>query len=444
VITKEMLMSLHAELLARHRAVMPAWMALYYDEPIALVDGEGRHVVDAEGHRYLDFFGGILTTSIGYNIPEIVEVVQAQAAKMVHTSTLYLIEQQIQLAETIAERSGIKDAKVFFVNSGTEANEAALMFACIERRSNQVLALRNSYHGRSFTALAVTGTKSWSASGLTPLDVSYVHSGYRYRSPLGQLSDADFIAACAADLSDVIATSTSGDVAAMIVEPVQGVGGFVVPPDGLFAAMTEITKPLGIAFISDEVQTGWGRTGTPYWGISHHGVVPDAMTFAKGLANGLPIAGVVARPDLVDAITTNSISTFGGNPLVTATALATLEYIDAHNLPLNAEQRGAQLLAGLSSLAGRHAEVGEVRGKGLMVAVEFVEPGTKTPAPAIASKVLEETRRRGLLVGKGGMHGNCLRIAPPMSVTEAEIASALGTIFEAVEVATRRLEPATA
>jgi 4-aminobutyrate aminotransferase len=204
--------------------------------------------------------------------------------------------------------------------------------------------------------------------------------------------------------------------------------------------MKSVTDPLGIRFISDEVQTGWGRTGPAYWGIADHGVVPDAMTFAKGLANGLPIGGVVARADLVDAITSNSISTFGGNPLVTAAACATLDYIDAHDLPRNAAQRGAQLLAGLSGLGRDHAEVGEVRGKGLMVAVEFVEEGTTTPAPAVAAAVLDQARRRGLLVGKGGMHGNSLRIAPPMTVTEAEVSSAIATLTEVVAEVTRRPE----
>jgi len=428
-------MAKHADLLARHRAVLPNWIALYYDEPIALVDGQGRHVIDAEGNRYLDFFGGILTTSIGYNLPEITEVATRQMAKMVHTSTLYLIEPQIELAERIARLSGIKDAKVFFANSGTEANEAALLFSCILRRSNQVIALRNSYHGRSFTAMGVTGTRSWSASGLNPLDVSYVQGGYRYRSPFAHLDDAEFIRAVADDLRDVLETTTTGDVAALIIEPVQGVGGFVVPPDGLFRAMQEITAPLGIALISDEVQTGWGRTGLPYWGISHHGVVPDAMTFAKGLANGLPIGGVVARQDLVDAVTVNSISTFGGNPLVTAVALATLDYIESHSLVVNVEHRGKELLDGLRVMEREHEEVGEVRGKGLMVAVEYVEPGGTTPSSELAARVLDGCRQRGLLVGKGGRYGNCLRISPPMSVTKEEVESAVGILREATAAA---------
>lgn len=428
-------MTKHADLLARHRAVLPDWIALYYDQPIALIDGQGRHVIDAEGNRYLDFFGGILTTSIGYNLPEIVEVAQRQMAKMIHTSTLYLIEAQIELAERIVALSGIKDAKVFFANSGTEANEAALLFACISRRSNQVIALRNSYHGRSFTAMGVTGTSSWSATGLNPLDVSYIQGGYRYRSPFGNLGDDEFNAAVAEDLRDVLETTTTGDVAALIVEPIQGVGGFVVPPDGMFAKLHEITDQFGINFISDEVQTGWGRTGTPYWGIAHDGVVPDAMTFAKGLANGLPIGGVVARADLVDSITVNSISTFGGNPLVTSVALATLDYIERHNLPANVENRGEELMRELKEMERDHEEVGEVRGRGLMIAVEYVERGGKVASPQLASRVLDECRRRGLLVGKGGRHGNCLRIAPPMTVTKAEIGEAAAILREATVAA---------
>lgn len=432
-------MSTHAELLARHRNVLPNWVALYYDQPISLVDGQGREVQDAEGNRYLDFFGGILTTSIGYNLPEIVEVATAQMRKMVHTSTLYLIESQIELAEKIAKLSGIPDAKVFFANSGTEGNEAALLFSCITRRSNQVIALRNSYHGRTFGAMGVTGIRSWSATGLNPLEVSYVHGGYRYRSPYGELADAAFIEAVASDLRDVIETSTSGDIAAIIVEPIQGVGGFVVPPDGLFGAMAKITEPLGINLISDEVQTGWGRTGTPYWGISHHGVVPDAITFAKGLANGLPIGGVVARRELVDSVDVNAISTFGGNPLSTAVALATLEYIERHDLARNAELRGAELLSGLSPLGSTYEEVGDVRGKGLMTAVEFVEPGgRKEPSGRLASRVLEEARVRGLLIGKGGRFGNCLRIAPPLSVTKDEVSRAVGILSEAITAAVRQ------
>jgi 4-aminobutyrate aminotransferase len=332
----------------------------------------------------------------------------------------------------MAELSGIPDAKVFFTSSGTEANEAALLLATTARRSNQVLALRNSYHGRSYAAMGVTGNRSWSASSFTPVNVSYVHGGYRYRSPFRDLPDQDYIAACVEDLRDVLDTCTAGPVAAMIAEPVQGVGGFAMPPDGLFGAMKEVLDDQGILFVSDEVQTGWGRTGDHFWGYQAHGIVPDMLTFAKGLGNGLPIGGVVARAELMDSVSANSISTFGGNPLVATGALAVLDYLAAHDLQANAKLVGDRLAAGLRRLAEGRPAVGDVRAKGLMLAVELVEPGTRTPAPALAARVQEEVRRGGLLVGKGGLCGNVLRIAPPLVLTEAEADEGLEILAHAL------------
>jgi 4-aminobutyrate aminotransferase len=426
-------MTTHTELLARHRAVLPSWLALYYDDPIALVDGSGRRVVDAEGNEYLDFFGGILTTMTGYNVPEIVEAVQAQAGRMVHTSTLYLIEQQIELAEKIADLSPIPNAKVFFTNSGTEANDAALLLATTVRGSNQVLALRNSYHGRSFAAVSITGNRSWSPSNLSPVDVTYIHGGYKYRSPFGHLSDEEFTAACVEDLRDMLTVATSGDVACMIVEPIQGVGGFATPPDGFFGALKEVLDESGILFISDEVQTGWGRTGEHFWGIEAHGVEPDIMTFAKGLGNGLAIAGVIARAEIMDSIGANSISTFGGNPLSTAGALANLDYLIEHDLQTNALKVGQFLRNGIDQVSEENEIIGEVRGKGLMIGVELVVPGGKEPNAAAAGRIMEEAKQDGLLIGKGGLWGNVLRIAPPLTLTQEEAEEGLEIIGRAVE-----------
>lgn len=419
----------HAELLARHRKVLPDWLALYYEQPIELVSGDGRRVTDGEGRTYLDFFGGILTTMTGYNVPEVVEAIREQAGRMLHTSTVYLIRPMIELAEQIAQLSQIPDAKVFFGTSGTEANEAALLFATQHRRSNQVLAVRNSYHGRSFAAMGITGNRGWSASSLTPLQISYLH--HSESAVFEVLPEKDLMKAVADDTREVIETTTAGDVAAFIAEPIQGVGGFVTPPDGYFAAIKQVLDEYGILYISDEVQTGWGRTGEHFWGIQAHGVQPDLMTFAKGLGNGLAIGGVVGRAELVDSVKANSISTFGGNPLATAGALANLKYLLDNDLQHNARIQGERLKSGLQQLVGKYDILGEVRGKGLMIGLTLVDNGQ--PSATAATQVMAETHRRGLLIGKGGLAGNALRIAPPLSVTAAEIDEALDILTTSIE-----------
>jgi 4-aminobutyrate aminotransferase len=428
-----MLAGMTDDLLARHRAVLPSWLTLYYDQPLEIVGGSGRRLKGGDGKEYLDFFAGILTNMLGYAVPEVRAAVDKVLDRgVVHTSTLYLIREQVELAEQIAGLSGIENAKVFFCSSGTEANEMALLLATQARRSAQVLALRNSYHGRSFAAMGITGIRGWSASSLSPVQVSYVQGGYRYRSPFKDLPDAEFNAACAADLRDVIESTTAGDVACLIAEPVQGVGGFVVPPDGMLGAMKPILDEYGILMISDEVQTGWGRTGEHFWGIQAHGVTPDVMTFAKGLGNGLAIGGVVARAELMDNLPANSISTFGGNPLATAAAKATIDYVLEHDLQANALKIGDQLLRGLRDLGEDDDAVGDVRGKGLMAAIELVKPGTDTPDVAAAARLMEETRARGLLVGKGGKYGNVVRMAPPLTLTEAEADEGLSILGDSL------------
>ncbi|MFI5495725.1 aspartate aminotransferase family protein [Actinoplanes sp. NPDC051859] len=422
------------DLLARHRAVLPSWVSpLYGDEAIELVAGSGRRVTDSTGKSYLDFFGGVLTTMLGHDIPEIREAVERQLATgLAHTSTLYLIRQQVELAEKIAALSGIPDARVFFSTSGTEANEAALLFATNHRRSNQILAVRNSYHGRSFGAMAITGHRSWSASGLSPLQVSWLHSGDRLRGRLAGLSDADHIDAAVEDLREVLATTTAGDVAALIAEPIQGVGGFVHAPDGMFGALKKELDNHGILFIADEVQTGWGRTGDHFWGYQAHDVQPDLITFAKGIGNGFALAGVVGRADLVNAVPATSFSTFGGNPISTAAGNAVLDYVRDHNLQQHAKNVGTILLDGLRAGTADTDTVAEIRGRGLMLAIEFVRPGTTEPDPALAARILDECRRGGLLVGKGGLHGNVLRMGPPLTLTEDEAREGLSILVDAI------------
>jgi 4-aminobutyrate aminotransferase len=428
------------DLLQRHRDVLPKWLALYYAEPIEIVSGAGRRVTDSQGRTYLDFFAGILTNAVGYDIAEISDAVRAQLdSGVLHTSTLYLIRHQVELAERIAGLSGIKDAKVFFTNSGTEANETALLLATQYRRSDQVLALRNSYHGRAFATMGITGNRGWSASSLSPVKVSYVHGGYRFRGPFASYSDADYVAACVDDLRDVINVTTSGDVACMIAEPIQGVGGFNVPPDGMLGAFKEVLDEYGILFIADEVQTGWGRTGEHFWGIQAHGFSPDAMTFAKGLGNGLAIGGVVARGDLMDCVTANSISTFGGNPVSTAGAKAALDYILDKDLQANAAKLGSHLINGLRDVSEENPVIGDVRGKGLMIGLELVGPDGRTASPDAASRFLEHARERGLLVGKGGLHNNVIRLAPPMTLTEEETQEGLAILTETAAVVNKEM-----
>jgi 4-aminobutyrate aminotransferase len=416
-----------SDLLARHRAVMPNWMALYYDEPIEIVSGRGSRVTDAEGTTYLDFFAGIVTNTLGYDIAEVREAVERQLATgVVHTSTLYLLRGQVELAEKIARLSGIDDAKVFFTNSGTEANETALLLATYARKSNQVLAMRQSYHGRSFGTISITANRSWKNSALSPLSVYFLHGGDQHLTQFRGLSDEDYIKVCVEDLRHTLATVTGGDVAAVIAEPIQGVGGYTCPPDGLYAAYQEVLAEQGILFISDEVQTGWGRTGQNFWGIQNHGVTPDMMTFAKGLGNGFAIGGVVARGELLDALHATGLSTFGGNPISTAAANATLDYILDHDLQANAAKVGGRIIDGLKSAADRLDIVTDVRGKGLMFAIELSEP-------ELALRMLEETKARGLLIGKGGLYGNTLRMAPPLTLTEDEGEEGLGILIDALE-----------
>ena len=420
------------DLLARHRAVMPRWQSLYYEDPIALSHGEGRHVWDVEGTRYLDFFGGILTTMTAHALPEVTAAVQEQAGKILHSSTLYLNEQTVELAERIAELSGIPDAKVFLTPSGTEANDAALLMATAYRRSNQVFAMRNSYHGRSFSTIGITSHRSWSPTSFSGLQTTYVQGGYRLRSPFRDLPDGEYTAACVADLRQLLDMATSGDVACLIAEPIQGVGGFATPPDGFFGAIKEVLDSHGILFVSDEVQTGWGRTGEHFWGYQAHGITPDLLTFAKGVGNGLPLGGVVGRADVVDAIVGNHISTFGGSPLVSAGANANLTYLVEHDLQGNSKRVGDRLRAAVQPTVEQTPWIAEMRGRGLMLALECVHAGGIEPDPARAGALLEAAKDRRLLIGKGGLYGNVLRMAPPLTLTEAEADEGAALLLDAI------------
>ena len=425
--------SMHEQWLKRHKAVMPKWLSLYYDSPIELVSGDGRHVVDRDGKRYLDFFGGILTTMTGYNVKEVVSAITEQASNMVHSSTLYLISPMIELAEEIAALSGIENPRVFFTTSGTEANDTALMLATAYRGTNQILAVRNSYHGRSPSALSVTGNIHYRVNAYSPFQVSYVLGGSRLRGPLAQLDDEEYIRRGVLDVEDVLQTQTNGNVAALIAEPIQGVGGFAVPPDGYFGEIKKALDSSGALYISDEVQTGWGRTGEHFWGYGAQGVRPDMITFAKGIGNGLALAGVVAKAEIMDSLHASSISTFGGSPLAAAGGLANLRYLLANNLQDNALKMGSLIARRLQEARSEMSAVADIRGKGLMIGVELCEPGTVTPSPRRANLVMENAKSKGVLVGKGGLSGNVLRVAPPLSITEEEATFGVETLVEALK-----------
>ncbi|MEM9203593.1 MAG: aminotransferase class III-fold pyridoxal phosphate-dependent enzyme [Actinomycetota bacterium] len=421
-----------SDLFERYRSVLPSFVKPMFASPISIDRGEGSYVWSSGGDRYLDFFGGVLTTMIGHAHPKVVAAVQAQAAKVMHSSTLYLNEPMIELAEKICALSGIPDARVFFTTSGTEANDTALLLATSYRQSNQVLAMRNSYHGRSFTAQAITSHSSWSSTSISGLDVHFVQGGYRLRSPFRSMDDADFTQACVDDLGQMLDMMSAGGIACLIAEPIQGVGGFATPPDGFFGAFKKELDAHGILLISDEVQTGWGRTGEHYWGYQAHDTVPDMLTFAKGVGNGASLAGVVARAEIMDTITVTSFSTFGGNPLSAAAGLATLTAVEEEGMQANALERGRQLTDALQPVVDATDWIAELRGKGLMQAMEFVHPGTTEPDTVRAGAFLEACRAHGLLVGKGGLYGNVIRLAPMLNVTEAEMSEGIDAMLAAV------------
>lgn len=419
-----------AEVRSKQRELLFPNVANYYREPLVLERGEGWQVWDAEGRSYLDFFGGILTLAVGHCHPRVVGAIAEQAARLGHTSTLYQNEATVTLAERLGshtpiERPGGRAPKVFFTNSGTEADETAVVTARLFTGSQEVLALRHGYSGRSALAMSLTGHAPWRHFGEGVPGVKHTVAGYCYRCPFG-LTYPSCELRCAKDAEDVIRTSTQGRVAALVAEPIQGVGGVITPPKEFFPILVEIVRRYGGIFVCDEVQTGFGRTGGHWCGIEHWGVTPEVITFAKAVASGLPMGVTVARADVADSFRGLTISTFGGNPISAAASHATLDVLEEENAPARAARLGARFRAGLDALAERHTLLGEVRGLGLMLGLELVKDRrTKEPAPEATNALLEATRERGLLIGKGGLYGNVIRLAPPLVIGEREVDDAL-------------------
>src|SRR5919107_1140904 len=394
---------------------------MYYQEPLALVPGEGQYGWDDKGDRYLDCFGGVLTVSVGHAHPKVTEAVVNQAKTLQHTSTLYANKPQSDLAEKLYQITPGRLKKSFFTSSGTEADDTAITAAKLHTGRHEIVVLRHSYSGRSATALSAIGHSTWRPLPAQVAGIVHARAPYCYRCPL-KLSYPECGLACADDIEDVIATTTTGEIAAFMAEPILGVGGFIVPPPGYFERAVEITRNHGGLFIADEVQTGWGRTGDKWFGIEHWDVEPDIITSAKGMGNGVPIGMTTATPEVADKFPGITFSTFGGNPVSMTAALAVIKVIEEEDLKRNAAEVGAYFRERLEELKAKHTVIGDVRGLGLMQAIELVKDReTKEPDPQSVLKVFEETKKRRVLVGKGGLYGNVIRTGLMLNSTKDTI-----------------------
>jgi len=394
----------------------------YYREPLVITEAKDQWVRDADGNQYLDFFGGIVTISVGHCNEEVTRRVREQLGKLQHTSTVLATEPQAALAAELAQLTPEgKLTKSFFTNSGTEANETAIVAARCYTGTTEIIALRHSYHGRSALAMTLSGHANWRLGGAPQPGIVHAHNAYCYRCPFG-LEYPGCEVRCATDVEELIRTTTSGRVAAFIGEPVQGVGGYITPPKEYFGIVAEIVRKYGGLFISDEVQTGWGRTGGKWFGIEQYGVTPDIITAAKGLGNGTPIGVTIARAEVADAMKGTTISTFGGNPVATTAARAVLDYIREHRVLENVAVVGAYLRERFLELQDKYALIGEVRGMGLLQGLELVEDReTKEPATQKTAELMEAARENRILIGRGGLYGNVARVSPPMNISKTDV-----------------------
>jgi 4-aminobutyrate aminotransferase len=413
------------EILKKHSEYLLPWVANYYEEPLVVDHAKGSYVYDIDGREYLDFFGGIVTISVGHCNEKVTRAIQEQTEKLQHISTLYPNEAHVRLAEKLARITPGRLQKSFFTNSGTEANESAILAARLYTECNDVIALRHGYSGRSQLAMSLTAHSAWRLTPTPSPGIHHIPNAYCYRCPF-RLTYPSCDLKCAKDLEAAIQTVTSGRIAAFIADPIQGIGGFVTPPKEYFQEITTIVHKYGGLFICDEVQTAWGRTGKMF-GIEHWNVEPDIMTFAKGMANGIPIGTTIAGKEVADKIGGHSISTFGGNPVTSVAALATINVVEEEGLVQNANSMGQRLRKRLEELKGKYPIIGDVRGMGLMQALELVNED-KVPDRESTARIFELTKRHGLLIGRGGLMGNIFRITPPLNVTKGQIDQAIGAL----------------
>lgn len=413
------------EVLKKKDAYIFPCVTNYYAEPLVADHAQGHHLWDINGRQYLDFFGGILTVSVGHCHPKVTARIKEQADRLQHSSTVYPTEAMVSLAEKLAEITPGRIQKSFFTSSGTEANEAAILLARMATGNYDVVSLRHAYSGHSQLAKSVTAMSAWRRAGVISVGISHALNPYCYRCPL-KLTYPSCGVACAEDVDQTIRTTTSGAIAAFIAEPIQGAGGFITPPKEYFKMVFTIVKKYGGLFISDEVQTGFGRTGSKWFGIEHWEVEPDIMTCAKGMANGSPVGATLATPEVADSYKGLTISTFGGNPITSVAARATIEVIEEENLLANVERVGRYFRQELEKLQARYPLIGDVRGLGLMQGLELVkDPKTKEPAPQQTNQFMERCRANGLLIGKGGLDGNVIRLSPPLNIGEAQVDDAI-------------------
>lgn len=415
----------------KHKEFLFPAVANYYQEPIALSHGEGEYVWDDQGNKYLDCFGGVLTVSLGHANPRVNATWKEQVDKIAHTSTLYANQPQSDLAEKLAEISPGALKKSFFSNSGTEADDTAVLAAKLATGNQEIIVLRHSYAGRSATALSSVGHKTWRPVASQVPGIVHAAAPYCYRCPF-KLEYPSCGVACADDVEDIINTTTTGNIAAFMAETILGVGGFIIPPKEYFPRVAEIARSHGGLFISDEVQAAWGRTGDRWFGIEHWGVEPDIITSAKGMGNGVPIGWTIATPEVADAFPGMTFSTFGGNPVSSAVGLAVIKEIEDNDLRTNARVVGDYLKQRMLELQEKHPIIGDVRGMGLMLGIELVKDRkTKEPNPEAVLRVFEETKRRGVLIGKGGLYGNVIRTGLMLNSTKDTVDRLVGVLDEA-------------
>jgi alanine-glyoxylate transaminase/(R)-3-amino-2-methylpropionate-pyruvate transaminase len=422
-----------AAVLAQRKQFLNPGLFLYYKQPIMIVEGKMQYVWDDTGKRYLDGLGGIVTVSVGHCHPHVLKAINAQNALLQHSTTIYLNPNLGAFAEKLASKFPGELKVCYFVNSGSEANDLALLMARLSTGNYDVIALRNAYHGGNSSGMAVTAQSNWKFNVPHSFGVHHAIAPYPYRGHFGY-DDPDAGRKYADDVKDLIGYATSGKVAGFIAESIQGVGGYVEFPLGYLKHAYEHVRAAGGVCIADEVQTGFGRTGTHYWGFETQGVIPDIVTLAKGIGNGAPLAAVVTTPKIAAVMAQKvHFNTFGGNPVVSAIGKAVLEVIDQEKTQQNCLELGAYILAGLEKLKAKHKVIGDVRGKGLMLGIEFVKDrATKTPGKEECAQAVENARELGLLLGKGGLWGQTIRFAPPMNITKADADFLLAVLDEAI------------